>query len=240
MGLSNMNEKNEFNQVVGCLIKNWVPIKELEPTIMRGNYCVLEPLDINKHIKKLFENLSIDNRGESWTYLPYGPFVDDIEFRSWLKAIATGQNPRFYTILKNDNPVGIASYLRINLEHGVIEIGHLHFSKLLRRTPAATEAMYLMMRYIFEDLKIRRCEWQCNSLNEASKNAALRLGYTFEGIFRQSHVFKDRNRDTARFSIIDCEWPGIKSNFLQWLDPNNFDAEGKQIKSLHEIRKCRS
>jgi RimJ/RimL family protein N-acetyltransferase len=141
-----------------------------------------------------------------------------------------------YAISNNNNlPIGIAGYLRINPEHGVIEVGHLHYSKLLQKTPAATEVMYLMMRYIFDDLGYRRYEWKCNSLNEASKNAALRLGFKFEGIFRQSNVFKKYNRDTAWFSIIDSEWIAIKERFHRWLDPNNFDAKGKQIISLSAL-----
>lgn len=228
---------NEFNQIVGQEIINWTPKEKPANSIINGSYCVLEPLDINKHATQLFDSFLIDNQGESWTYLPYGPFNSCDEFKSWLKSTLADKDTQLYSILdiKNHCPVGIAGYLRINPEHGVIEIGHLHFSKLLQKTPAATEAMYLMMSYVFDTLKYRRYEWKCNSLNIASREAAVRLGFTFEGIFRQSNVFKHRNRDTAWFSILDCEWPALKTKFKSWLNPENFDAKGTQKISLSVI-----
>lgn len=232
-----MSEKNEFNQIVGDLVENWSPAKRPPANVMRGNYCLLEPLDINKHAAELFDSLSIDNQGESWTYLPYGPFNTVDDFQDWLKKTMADKDTLLFVILsaKTQLPIGIAGYLRINPDHGVIEVGHLHFSKLLKRTPVSTEAMYLMMRHIFEELKYRRYEWKCHSLNQASCNAALRLGFKFEGIFRQSHVFKNRNRDTAWFSILGHEWPEIKEKFIKWLRPSNFNADGEQIVSLREI-----
>lgn len=228
-----MNEKNEFNQAVGNSIANWRCVEKPAQKIMRGKFCFLEPIDVDKHAEKLFENLSIDNLGESWTYLPYGPFANNSEFCKWIKTITLEQDTQLYSILNNKNePIGIAGFLRINPEHGVIEVGHLHYSKLLQRTPAATEAMYLMMSHAFDDLGYRRYEWKCNSLNEASRSAALRLGFKFEGIFRQSNIFKNRNRDTAWFSILDGEWPEIKEKFQRWLSPSNFHANGQQIQSL--------
>jgi RimJ/RimL family protein N-acetyltransferase len=230
-----MVEKNEFNQPVGQLVNNWRGAKLPELITMQGKFCVLELLNIENHADSLFENLSIDNKGESWTYLPYGPFENKTTFRIWLKEKVAELDTRLYVILNNNNPIGIAGYLRINLEHGVIEVGHLHYSKLLQQTSAATEAMYLMMCYAFDDLGYRRYEWKCNSLNQASHNAALRLGFKFEGIFRQNHVFKNRNRDTTWFSIIDSEWLPIKQRFQRWLDSSNFDKNHKQIKRLNEI-----
>ena len=141
-----------------------------------------------------------------------------------------------YVILNTDNiPVGIAGYLRINAEHGTIEVGHLHYSKHLQRTPAATEAMFLMMSHVFDDLKYRRYEWKCNSLNTPSIQSAIRLGFTFEGIFRQANVFKGYNRDTAWYSIIDSEWPALKEKLQRWLHPKNFDQDGKQVFKLEKI-----
>ncbi len=228
-----MHEINQFNQIVGNLIENWSEAKNPEHKVMKGEYCSLEPIDIDKHANKLLTNLSFENQGESWTYLPYGPFIDQGEFHSWLSATNAEQDTKLYAILNTkQEPIGIAGYLRINPKHGVIEVGHIHYSKLLQKTPAATEAMYLMMKYAFEELGYRRYEWKCNSLNETSRNAALRLGFKFEGIFRQSNVFKKRNRDTAWFSIIDSEWLEIKNRFLQWLRRENFDMNGKQISSL--------
>ncbi|MBV8803091.1 MAG: GNAT family N-acetyltransferase, partial [Gammaproteobacteria bacterium] len=133
------------------------------------------------------------------------------------------------------SPLGIAGYLRITPNHGVIEIGHLHFSKLLKQTPLATEAIYLMLKQVFDEYKYRRCEWKCNNLNEPSHKAAKRFGFTFEGIFRQHYVFKNQNRDTAWYSIIDSEWPILKEKFEKWLHSNNFTPSGKQILKLAEI-----
>lgn len=232
-----MNEKNEFGQIVGFVVENWQPAKFPIKEKMLGQYCKLEHLDISKHAPSLFDSLSIDNFGDSWTYLPYGPFASLEDFCQWLELASSEKDIFFCVILdiEINKPLGICSYLRINPMHGCIEVGHIHFSKLLKRSPAATEAMYLMMNYAFEDLKYRRYEWKCNSLNQASIDAAKRLGFSFEGIFRQCNVFKERNRDTAWFSIIDTEWPRIKGKFQRWLNPDNFDQTGKQKISLREI-----
>lgn len=224
-----MSDKNEFNQTVGTYLPNWHAAKKPERKILQGEYCSIVPMDIKKHSKPLFENISLNNQGESWTYLPYGPFVNHEDFCVWLKTTQAESDTELYAIVNtNGQPIGVAGYLRINPEHGVIEIGHLHFSTLLQKTPAATEAMYLMMRYAFDDLGYRRYEWKCNTLNKPSEQAALRLGFTFEGIFRQSNVFKNRNRDTAWFSIIDSEWPDVKRKLITWLDKSNFDEQGNQ------------
>ena len=147
------------------------------------------------------------------------------------------QDPLFYTIMetKTDSPLGLASYLRITPEHGVMEVGHLHFSKLLKKTPAATEAMFLMMQRAFDELKYRRYEWKCDSLNKPSIEAAKRLGFSFEGLFRQDKVIKGRNRNTSWFSIIDAEWPMLKKRFQAWLQKENFDESGEQIRRLSEF-----
>lgn len=232
-----MQRLNEYNQPISFSVEDWKPVQKPSMTLTKGNYCILEALNIEIHAELLFETLKIDNRGESWTYLPYGPFDTCADFCEWLKITNSQDDTLLYAILdlKTQQPLGIAGYLRINPEHGVIEIGHLHFSKLLQRTPIATEAIYLMMKHVFNDLGYRRYEWKCNSLNQASCNAAKRFGFTFEGIFRQSNVFKGQNRDTAWFSIIDNEWPAIKNRFEKWLNPNNFDSYGNQIKKLREI-----
>lgn len=230
-----MNEKNKFNQPVGKIVEGWVAAKNPEPKIMKGEYCSVAPIDIAQHADKLWANLAINNQGESWTYLS-GPFADLQAFSAWITDTNTKQGAILYAILNNQQePIGVAGYLRINPEHGVIEVGYLHFSKRLQKTPAATEAMYLMMQYAFEELGYRRYEWKCDSLNAPSRAAALRLGFKFEGIFRQNGVFKNRNRDTAWFSIIDTEWPALKEKFNRWLDKTNFDERGNQIKSLSEM-----
>jgi len=232
-----MNQKNQFGQVLDKSLEGWIACQRPAKTILQGRYCRLEPIVIDKHAAKLFEVLAIDNQGESWTYLPYGPFDSFPEFQTWLTTTMSDQDTLLYAIVdvKTGEPLGISGYLRINGEHGVIEVGHLHFSALLKRTSLASEAIYLMLKHAFDDYGYRRCEWKCNNLNEASKLAAARFGFTFEGIFRQNHVFKNRNRDTAWFSIIDGEWPSLKEKFEKWLDPSNFDTTGKQILKLLEV-----
>ncbi len=228
-------EKNEFDQPVGFKIENWAPVKRPPGITLQGQYCTLELTNIDQHAVPLFEAFSQND--SSWTYLSGGPFKNLEEFQTWFKKIVSDPDCIFYTILdpKTRLPIGVTAYLRIVPDHGVIEVGHLHFSNALKQTPAATEAMYLMMKHVFDDLGYRRYEWKCNNLNEASKNAALRLGFKFEGIFRQLLVAKGHNRDTAWFSIIDNEWPELKKRFERWLNPDNFDAQGKQVKRLGEV-----
>ncbi len=228
-----MTEKNKFGQIIGKEVKNWQGAKKPPSLIIQGKYCILEPLNIKKHSVELFNQ---DYQDESWTYLSAGPFNNLNEFQNHLQELIARDDALPYAILDiNHQAIGIAAYLRIDHKQGTIEVGHLHFSKLLQRTRGSTEAMYLMMRQIFEELGYRRYEWKCNSLNQSSIEAAKRLGFTFEGIFRQSNVVKGRNRDTAWFSIIDSQWPEIKLRLLKWLDPNNFDQNGNQILSLRKI-----
>lgn len=228
---------NEFNQLVGQEISDWKPRQPPTAKLLAGRFCSLEPIDIAKHAAQLYHNLLVENNGESWTYLPYGPFNDLDAFVQWLEETMQYSDILLYAVIDNQSnqPIGITGYLRINPQHGSIEVGHLHYSKFLKRTLAATEVMYLMMSYVFDELHYRRYEWKCNSLNHPSRNAALRLGFTFEGIFRQSNVFKNRNRDTAWFSIIDSEWPALKEKFQRWLSPNNFDKNGNQKYRLQDI-----
>ena len=232
-----MRELNEFNQPIGQRVPNWRPLERPATKPLVGNFCHLEPIDINNHSNQLFSNLSADNSGESWTYLPYGPFPTIVEFEEWLKETIADRDTLLYAIMdvNNKQPIGIAGFLRINSAHGTIEVGHLHYSTFLRQSPAATDAMYLMMSYAFDELHYRRYEWKCHSLNQPSRNAALRLGFTFEGIFRQCNVFKDRNRDTAWFSVIDSEWPELKEKFKRWLSRDNFDERGKQKVRLQDL-----
>jgi RimJ/RimL family protein N-acetyltransferase len=233
-----MQKTNEFDQPIGFSIENWANRQRPSAkTILQGKYCVLEPLNIEAHSEPLFQSITMNNDGASWTYLPYGPCHTLESFQLWLKTTTSDKDTLLYTIIdaRTQVPVGISGYLRINPEDGVIEIGHLHFSKFLQKTPAATEAMYLMMQLAFDDLKYRRYEWKCDSLNQPSREAAIRLGFIFEGIFRQHMVRKNRNRDTAWFSITDTEWPKLKNKFQKWLDPNNFDKNGFQHVNLKDI-----
>ena len=190
------------------------------------------------HATGLLAAFKADHDDVIWDYLPYGPFDDIAAFRAFLEANCLGDDPMFHTIidLVTDRPVGMASYLRPDPANGVIEVGHINFSPLMQRRPAATEAMYLMMRQVFADWGYRRYEWKCNDLNDRSKRAALRLGFSYEGLFRQAAVVKGHNRDTAWFSILDSEWPVAAAAFEAWLAPGNFDAAGRQRRGLADIR----
>jgi RimJ/RimL family protein N-acetyltransferase len=195
---------------------------------------MLEPLDPARHAQDLFAANALDPEGRNFTYLLAGPFATLEEYRAWMEHQCMGSDPQFYAILDNQSgkATGVASYLRIVPAMGVIEVGHLNFSPLLQRTRAATEAMYLMMKNAFE-LGYRRYEWKCDSLNAPSRAAAERLGLSYEGIFRQAIVVKGRNRDTAWFAAIDGEWPQLKAEFERWLDPSNFEADGRQKTKLN-------
>jgi RimJ/RimL family protein N-acetyltransferase len=176
-----------------------------------------------------------------WLYLFYGPFASRADFDAYLTQIASLDDPLYYAILDNTSgqAVGHVSYLRIEPSHRCVEVGGILYTPSLQRTPGATEAMYLMARRVFEDLGYRRYEWKCNALNAPSRRAALRLGFTYEGVFRQHMIMKGRNRDTAWFSMLDTEWPARKAAFEQWLDPANFDADGRQKTSLSELNSAR-
>jgi RimJ/RimL family protein N-acetyltransferase len=231
-------EMNELGQPIGFVVPNWIPASRPASEPMEGRFCRLEPLNAG-HAAELWEAFSLDREGRGWTYLFDGPYEDFGAFENWVSAAVRRQDSVFFAIreLQNGRAAGIASYLRIAPEAGSIEVGNLHFSPLLQQTPAATEAMFLMMRNAFA-LGYRRYEWKCNALNEPSRRAAERLGFTFEGIFRQALVVKGRNRDTAWFSILNSEWPEIQAAFLQWLAPENFDAEGRQRRSLGEMMRA--
>ena len=199
-----------------------------------GKYCFLEPINIRKHSKDLYKNYSLDKKNIIWTYLPYGPFKSHGSFKKWLKSFCLNKDPFFYAIYskKHNQYCGMASYLRITPEHGSIEVGHINYSPILQNTTEGTETMYLMMKNAFEVLGNRRYEWKCNNLNTASKYAAERLGFKFEGVFRQMFIFKERNRDTAWYSIIDKEWPNYKKKYLTYLKKTNFIKANRQRKRL--------
>lgn len=201
---------------------------------MRGRWCTLEPLELEQHVGELHAAHREAPDDTDWTYLGYGPFEAEADYRAWLQANALGSDPLFFAIRPADSKraAGVASYLRIQPEVGVLEIGHVCFSRLLQQTAAATEAMALMLRRTFDELGYRRCEWKCDALNERSRRAAERLGFEYEGAFRQATVYKGHNRDSAWFSMLDSEWPAHRAALERWLSPENFDAEGRQRQSL--------
>lgn len=200
---------------------------------MTGRFCRVEPLDPGRHARDLYDTIGASSDAQRWTYLSYGPFASPEPFERWLGESTLSEDPLFHAIVGSDGrALGLAAYMRIDRANGVIEIGHLNFSGLLQRTVAATEAMYLMMRRAFDELGYRRYEWKCDSLNEPSRRAAARLGFVYEGLFRQATVYKDRSRDTAWHSIIDAEWPSRKAALQAWLAPENFDRSGAQRQPL--------
>ncbi|MCL4108456.1 UNVERIFIED_CONTAM: hypothetical protein GTU68_046149 [Idotea baltica] len=231
-----MNEMNEFGQPIGHDLSDWQAPPFPEKAPIEGRYCRLEPLSVDRHVVDLFAAKALDEKGENWTYLPYGPFSDRMEYTNWIESVASAQDPQFYAVIlkTSGEAVGVLSYLRIEPQVGSIEVGHIHFSKRVQKTPAATEAIFLLMERAF-DRGYRRFEWKCDSLNAPSCRAAERFGFSFEGIFRQATIYKNRNRDTAWYSVIDSEWSALKEAFLRWLHPDNFDDSGNQRSSLREL-----
>jgi RimJ/RimL family protein N-acetyltransferase len=207
------------------------PIRAVIP----GRLVRLEPLVV-AHAEALHEANMQGPEGRNWTYLPYGPFASVDAYRDWVGSVTRDGDPMFYAIVRQEDgrAVGVASYLRVAPAAGSIEVGHINYSPLLQRHPGATETMYLMMKWAFE-AGYRRYEWKCDALNAPSRRAAMRLGLSYEGVFRQATIYRNRNRDTAWYAAIDSEWPTIETAFKTWLDPSNFDAEGQQKQSLSAL-----
>ena len=201
---------------------------------LTGKYCYLEPVNVKKHSKDLFKNFSKDKKDIDWIYMPQGPFKNEISLKRYLKNKNLTGNPFFYTIYSKRLKTfcGLASYLRIKPQVGTIEVGYITYAKNLQRTVEGTEAMYLMMKNVFDDLGYRRYEWKCDNLNSKSKKAALRLGFKYEGLFRQATIYKKRNRDTAWFSIIDKEWKRYKKSYKLYLKRSNFNTKFIQKEKL--------
>ena len=207
---------------------NWKPVPTVAPVTLRGRTVTLEPLDAERHAAGLWQ--AVQGHDDLWTWLFDGPFATEAALRQSIEEKQAGKSAVFLAIIPNETAkaAGYASFMRIEPAHGVVEVGNILLSPILQRTTAATEAMYLMARHIFDDLAYRRYEWKCNAQNQPSRRAAQRLGFTYEGIFRQHLVVKDRNRDTAWFSMLNTEWPARKRAFESWLDPANFDGAGRQ------------
>jgi RimJ/RimL family protein N-acetyltransferase len=228
---------NPLGQPIGFPVEGGTARRRPPRTPLTGRFCRVEPLDAGRHAAELYAANSEDRDGRMWTYLPWGPYAG---FDDYLAAIEAGlRREDFLTYAVIDaasgRAVGVASYLNINPAAGSIEVGGIAYSPALQHKPAGSEAMYLMMQRVFDELGYRRYEWKCNALNAPSRAAAERYGFRFEGIFRQADIVKGRNRDTAWFSIIDSEWPGIKAAFERWLDPANFANDGGQRVSLSAL-----
>lgn len=230
-----LNHRIDHNGLpVGLPVEDWSPRPRPPRETMLGQYCRLEPFSAEKHYLQLFNAYSHDLDARNWTYLPYGPFTSADDFKLWCQEQCTGDDPFFHTVIDQttNTPTGLASYLRIAPQVGSIEVGHIHFSPQMQGTRIATESMYLMMRRVFDELGYRRYEWKCNALNTPSCRAAERLGFQFEGIFRQAALSRQQNRDTAWFAIIDEDWPRLRAGFEQWLLEDNFDTTGRQVRTL--------
>lgn len=227
---------NHLGQPIGLPLPDWKPALLPPREAIHGQYCRVEPLEIARHAADLHAANLADTEHRNWTYLSYGPFASLADYAAWMEATCLGADPLFYAIIDGatGKAVGVAAYLRIAPAFGTIEVGHINFSPLLQRQPAATEAMYLLMRRAFE-LGYRRYEWKCDALNAKSRAAAQRLGLSYEGIFRQATVYKGRNRDTAWYAAVDGEWAELRAAFETWLDPANFDAVGRQRARLSDL-----
>ena len=226
---------NEWGQPIGPELPGFTPPDPPPRALLQGEHVELSPLDPTRHGPELYRA----HQGvppSHWTYLPYGPFESESAYLHWLAEYCMGDDPLFFTIVDrpSGNALGLAAYLRIQRASACIEVGHLSFPPRVARRPAATEAMYLMMRKAFE-LGYRRYEWKCDAFNAPSRAAAVRLGFHFEGIFRQATLYKGRSRDTAWYSVLDREWPEVERAHRAWLDPGNFDAEGRQRSRLSEL-----
>lgn len=232
---------NEFQQPVGEPLPEWTPRPLPERMALAGCFCVLEPLESARHYEDLLAAWRSAEDDRDWTYLPAGPFNAE-ELRDYLARAEASRDPLHFAVIdrQSGRAVGTLALMRIEPAHGVMEVGYVTFSPALKRTPLSTESHFLLMRYAFDRLGYRRYEWKCDSLNAPSRRAAERLGFRYEGLFRQAIVYKGRSRDTAWFSIIDKEWPALREAFERWLDVSNFDAAGVQRHSLADLRQQRA
>lgn len=229
---------NAFGQPIGFPVENWSERARPPRTPMFGRYCRLEPLDVEPHAADLFEAYAEAPDERDWTYVTRQRPTSLTEFREEIAGLAAKPDPLNFAIidLASGRAVGTIALMRIDPPHGVIEVGGVIYSPRMQRKPTGTEAIYLLGRRVFDELGYRRFEWKCDSLNARSMAAARRYGFTFEGIFRQAIVYHDRSRDTAWFSMLDSEWPRAREAFERWLDPDNFDEQGRQRRSLAELR----
>ena len=216
----------------------WTPRQKPERVVLDGLYARLEPLDTERHGKELFSVSQVPDADDKFRWLAENPVDDEAAFLAWVKKSEASEDPLYFAVVDkaSGKVAGRQTYMRIDTQNGVIEIGNIYWGPLIARKRAATEALYLFMRHAFADLGYRRFEWKCNNDNEPSKRAALRFGFAFEGVFRQHLIVKSLNRDTAWFSIIDKEWPALEKAYEAWLAPENFDADGQQRRKLETFQ----
>lgn len=229
---------NSSGQPIGAPQPDWQARSFPEPRVLQGRYCRLEPFNSERHGHDLAAAYLSAPDGSDWTYMFSGPFANGQEYLGYARQLEASRDPQHYAVidLATHKAVGTLALMRIVPEHGVMEVGHVAFSPLMKRSRLSTEAHFLLMAFAFDELGYRRYEWKCDSLNAPSGRAALRLGFTFEGTFRQAIVYKGRSRDTQWYSIIDGEWPQIKQGFTRWLAEENFSPEGQQHSALEALR----
>jgi len=219
-------------------LSKFLPKRRPSKVRLKGRYATLKSMDWDTHGQALSHHITGPQTADLWTFVPIGPFDDIMGLRNVMTYVAEQRQWETLVILSKTKgeALGTASYMRLRPEHGSAEVGCVIFGEALQKTREATEAMYLMSKHIFEDLGYRRYEWKCDNGNDASKRAAIRLGFQFEGVFRQDMVVKGKNRDTAWFSITDKDWPRVKAGFERWLSESNFSEDGRQISSLAACR----
>ena len=229
---------DEHGLPVGPAVPGWTGALPPQRRVIEGRFCRLEPVDVDRHGSALWSAHSSAPDGRHWAYLSHDRPATEAAFLELLSRMAQSVDPLHWSVVdrRDEAATGTLSLMRIDPAHGVIEVGHVNFSPALQRTRASTEAQYLMMRYVFEDLGYRRYEWKCDSLNARSRATALRLGFSFEGIFRQAVIYKGRSRDTAWYSVVDREWPQLREGFERWLAPGNTGADGQRLRGLIECR----
>ncbi|MDM2942112.1 GNAT family N-acetyltransferase [Citrobacter sp. Cm038] len=231
------NIMNRFNQPVGAELSGWSGAKLPGEKSLEGRYCRLERISAERHAADLYEAYCEAPDERDWTYLPSGPFESEVSYRTSLQSAETLRDPLHYAVIDkaSGKPSGTVALMRIDPANGVIEVGYVTYSPRMKRTRISTEVMALLLRYVFEELRYRRLEWKCDSLNAPSRAAAERFGFRFEGIFRQAVVYRGRNRDTAWYSIIDGEYPALRIAYEKWLAADNFDDDGNQQEKLGNL-----
>jgi RimJ/RimL family protein N-acetyltransferase len=229
-----MTTTNQYGQRIGDAVPDWAPVALPDAITLPGQYCTLELLDPDRHVEDLHAAYAAAPDDRDWTYLPVGPFRTLGSYRDWAVAAAKSEDPRHYAVTDNASgrALGTLALMRHDPVNGAIEVGYVVFSRSLQRTAISTEAQFLLMRYVFDELGYRRYEWKCDSLNEPSRTAAERLGFTYEGTFRHAMVYKGRNRDTAWFGLTDHDWPPVREAFARWLDPANIGPDSRQREPL--------
>ncbi|TQI81132.1 RimJ/RimL family protein N-acetyltransferase [Serratia fonticola] len=229
---------NQFGQPIGEALEGWQPVGEPGKQALQGRFCCLQPMDIARRAEELFAAYQQAEDGRDWTYLSSERPADVAGFQQYLQRQldTPGRNTLTVIDATTGKAVGTCAFLSIDQLNGVVELGMINWSPLMQRRAMGSEAIFMMLRHVFDDLGFRRCEWKCDRLNAPSREAALRLGFTFEGTFRQAMTRKGHNRDTDWFSIIDSEWPPLREAFAAWLSPLNIGTDGQQKQRLDAFR----